>query len=397
MRQNIKKLNNIFSWWKILLISLFITIGLVFVRIYGIFKKGVFGPVYKHFLHEDWPIVSKSDKDGSILNIAYPDENIAYYVASFSVKNKVNLKGKIPKKKDMYFWSLTIYREDGSIYHSINDTEIRDEYSIEIGNNSIMSPLVSSVVDETTTIVNAPVGDTYCVILRVYKKDIMFNLFPDYIPNIIIDDGEVKIEDVMYEKRIKNSNTLENIFTKLFTKKFERINVTNFFKVDVNKFFLPAESEMSLVFPNPFAKYLMVFPKENSNVIKVKGILQDNIGMDNNNCRYVSFMASSFYTTSTDNSISFREIKINKEGEYILYTAFSERDAEEKGYDSTKDNHNILLWKESNRKPVLVYRLVSTAKKKNDEDSLFRINNKVKNIGYKIIEKKYRYAPYVIN
>ena len=46
--------------------------------------------------------------------------------------------------------------------------------------------------------------------------------------------------------------------------------------------------------------------------------------MDNNNCRYVSFMASSFYTTSTDNSISFREIKINKEGEYILYTAFSE-------------------------------------------------------------------------
>ena len=57
----------------------------------------------------------------------------------------------------MYFWSLTIYREDGSIYHSINDTEIRDEYSIEIGNNSIMSPLVSSVVDETTTIVNAPV------------------------------------------------------------------------------------------------------------------------------------------------------------------------------------------------------------------------------------------------
>lgn len=393
MKKQISKLNSNFSWWKILLISSFIIFSLIFIIIYNLFRKGIFGPVYKYFLHESWPIVSKTDKDETILNIAYPDKNIAYYVASFSVKNNISLKGKIPENSEMYFWSLTIYREDGSIYQSINDTQVNGkEYVINIGNSN-----TGSFTSNDSKMLKPPIGDTYCVIQRVYKKNIMFRLFPDYIPNIIVNDGQVQVKEVDIAERIENSSMLQSIFTKLFTKKFERINVSKFFKVDINKFFLPADSEMSLVFPNPFAKYLMVFPNDNSNVIKIQGILQDNIGISNNNCRYVSFMTSSFYTTSTDNSISFEEIRTNSDKEYILYAGFTEDDAKKTGYDSKEENHNLLLWKKGNMKPVLVYRLVSTEINNNENDSLFRINNKETNIGYELIEKSYRYAPCVIN
>lgn len=396
MKKN-SKLNSSFFWWKILLISSFVIFSVIFIIIYKIFKEGIFGPVYKYFLHENWPIVSKTDKDDSILNIAYPDKNIAYYVASFSVKNNISLKGKIPENNEMYFWSLTIYRENGSIYHSINDTQINGkEYLINIGNSN-MGSFTSSLRDDSTIKLNPPTGETYCVIQRVYKKNIMFRIFPDYIPNIIVDDGQVQIKEVNVEERIKNSKILQSIFTKLFTKKFERINVSKFFRVDTNRFFLPADSEMSLVFPNPFAKYLMVFPHDDSNVIKIQGKLQDNIGISNNNCRYVSFMTSSFYTTSTDNSISFKEIRTNSDKEYILYAGFTEEDAKERGYDSKEENHNLLLWNEDNKKPVLVYRVVSTEINNNEDDSLFSINNKVNNIGYELIEKSYRYVPRVIN
>ena len=389
------KSNNIFQVWTKWLIFVLIIICLFFLVIYRIIKRGIFGPVYNHFLEENWPIVSKTDEDGSILNIAYPDGNIAYYVASFSTKNKVSLSGRIPDNNNMYFWSLTIYRENGSIYQSINDIEIDDkEYLIEIDRNTITT---NTSRKSNIKKISPPVGDTYCVIQRVYKRDIRFQLVPNYIPNIVVNDGKVKIKNVMDEERIINSNLLQDIFTKLFTKKFERININDFFKVNVNKFFLPAESEMSLVFPNPYAKYLMVFPYRDSNVIYVKGILQKNIGVNNNSCRYVSFMASSFYTTSTDNFISFKDLRTNSDGEYILYVGFSEKDAKVRGYDSRKENHNLLLWKEGNEKPVLVYRLVSTEKKSNEENSLFSINNKVNNIGYEKIRKTYKYVPYVIN
>ena len=85
MKKQISKLNSNFSWWKILLISSFIIFSLIFIIIYNLFRKGIFGPVYKYFLHESWPIVSKTDKDETILNIAYPDKNIAYY--KFKGKN----------------------------------------------------------------------------------------------------------------------------------------------------------------------------------------------------------------------------------------------------------------------------------------------------------------------
>ena len=79
---------------------------------------------------------------------------------------------------------------------------------------------------------------------------------------------------------------------------------------------------------------------DNHAVIKVEGKLQQNIGSNNNNCRYVSFMASNFFTTSTDSSINFTKIKTNEDHDYVLFVAFDESMAESKGYDKTNTNHN---------------------------------------------------------
>lgn len=403
--------SSVFLWWKVLIFFIFIFTSIsIFVKyifwskiakLFRIIKDGIFSPVYSFFLNEKWPIVAETrqvtnstlrlETKESILNLAYPDENITYYVASFSSKDRVLLEGNIPDTNQMYFWSLTIYEDDGSIFDSINDTKLPGRYySIEISSSQKKER-------NDTILITPPTCNTYCVIQRVYKKDIKFQLIPDYVPEISVNNGRVKVKNVDDNDRIRNSNTLQSIFSYLFRKKFQKINIETFFNVNVNNFFLPAASEMSLVFPNPFAKYLMVFPS-NSNVIKVEGKLQESIGIQNNNCRYVSFMASSFYTTSTDNSISYYNLKVDSNNEYLLFVAFSQKEAEENGYDNTIANHNLLLWnKTTNEKPVLVYRLVSTAKEHNKDDMLFSLDNKTNNISNLEIEKKYIYAPKVIS
>ena len=67
-------------------------------------------------------------------------------------------------------------------------------------------------------------------------------------------------------------------------------------------------------------------------------------------------MASNCSTTATDNSIEFSNFILNQKNEYTLYAAFDEKIAIESGYDSSV--HNLVLWKPTNTKPVLVYRAV---------------------------------------
>ncbi|NDE13745.1 hypothetical protein EBZ80_02325 [bacterium] len=296
-------------------------------------KEFGLGYLYDKFLNQEWPVVSSFHP--SSLNVAYPDASIIYYVASFNnASGDVILDGIIPTA--IYFWSITVYDAKGTVFRSWNDTLYPDKkYRIVLG----------------VTAGTAPPG-SYCVIQRVYTTSETPPLLPAFVPSIGLTG---RVRPVAPAARLKNSAGLQSLLWKLFTQKFSSMDLsTTFGGVDLHTFFLPAKSLMSLVFPNPFAAYLMVFPAAN-NVIRVDGRLPPEIGFQNAEYRYLGFMASDFDTTSTNESVSFASLPAS----YTLYVAYSASFAATFGYDAAR--HRLLLWDASRTSPVLVFRVVSVS------------------------------------
>ena len=93
-----------------------------FETIYAVFTKKIFLPIYDQYLNKEWPIISSisPQKKNCILNVAFPDYSIIYYVTSFLSNDPITLTGTFPK--NIYFWSLTLYNDKGIIIYSMNDT-----------------------------------------------------------------------------------------------------------------------------------------------------------------------------------------------------------------------------------------------------------------------------------
>jgi hypothetical protein len=312
----------------------------------------VFSKLYAQYLNQEWPIVSTIASTPPLLNVAYPDSSIIYYVASFNSSDTVTLSGKIPP--NIYFWSLTLYNSQGLPTASWNYTSYPENtYNLILGPNNIVPP-----------------SGNYCVIQRVYQTSSTPTIYPNYVPTISIQGSSVI--PVSSSQRTTNSNSVQNILWNAFNKQFSSTTPTELFPtVNINQFFLPSQDQLASVFPNPFAKYLIVYP-ETSNVIKVQGTLPQPIGY-NNPILFISFMASNMDYSSTDNSIPFTSLPTN----YTLYVAYSVEDAQTYGYNSNTDK--LLLWNSNNTFPVLVYREVSASSSKSNDSnsaiSLFTINN----------------------
>jgi len=318
-----------------------------------------FEKLYNNYMNQEWPIESSISHTPPLLNVAFPDDSIVYYVASFNSADTVTLSGKIPP--NIYFWSLTLYDTDGLPTKSWNYTLFPDSsYSVILGPNN-----------------NIPPSGAYCVIQRVYKTSSTPKLFPDFVPNISIATSSVV--PVAATQRISNSNDTQNLLWNLFQKQFGSTTPNQLFpSINVNEFFLPGTQQMASVFPNPFAQYLVVFPTTNQ-VIKVVGTLPNPIGF-NEPVLFISYMASNMNHTSTDDSISFNELPTN----YTLYAAFSKESAAQFGYNPSTDK--LLLWSSTNTYPVLIYREVSVASDKATQSlALFTQNNQVASVSGQVI------------
>ena len=342
----------------------------LFKIIYASFTRN-FLPIYYEYLNKEWPIISSINpqKKKCILNVAFPDYSIIYYVTSFLSNDNIMLTGKFPT--DIYFWSLTLYDYKGNIIHSINDTLFPNkQYKISIQNNKIYY---------NDSFKNIELSKSYCIIQRIYKTKTTPKVYPDYTPKILIENK--KLETVSKKIRKDNSNRLEKLLYKLFNVKFGNIQPETFFKgVNIHEFFLPAKSQMSLVFPNPFATYLIAFPTKN-NTMKITGKLPPNIGFKNENCRFISFMACNFKTTATDMCISHYDLP----KDYTIYISFYKKDAIQHGYNP-KLGHKLLLWdSKTNTFPVIIFRIVSVSKK---PLGIFSMNNKNNIISGKKIKRK---------
>ena len=329
-------------------------------NIIDMFENRTFGPLYRSYLDQEWPIVSSvgKEKEDDKLNTGFPDYSNIYYIASFEKKNQIVLEGKVPD--NILFLSLTLYNNKGEAIYSIDDKNLYQDtektYRVEIKKNIISYNKISDDIDEK-------LSETYCIIYRVYRTKKTLPIYPKYIPTIKIEGKD--IIDIDNKSRMKDSNKLQDLVYKLSESKFKRIHKINtvdideslenyFKKININEFFLPAKSQLSLVFPNHYSDYLLAFPKK-SRVMKITGKLPEDIGMNQKN-RYIGFMACNFITTATDDCISHEDLK----NQYSIYISFTKEDAVQNGYKDTEDK--LLLWNKENNCPVVVFRVLFEGK-----------------------------------
>ena len=308
-----------------------------------IFQKKMinFSCLYRRFSNLYWPIQSICDENEKILNIAFPDSSVLYFISSFHSKDNIILQGKIPKT--LHLWNIGFYDSEGKIFHSIHDKSFPSQkFTISIS---------EFIHESSSTHVRSPKNSMFCVVLRFYLSKETLPIIPSFLPEIIVN--KKKIKTLPYETRIKYSKHVESFFTSFFAKKNYPIDVS----YNIHEFFLPPKQQVDMFFPNPHAEYLVVFPSKH-NVLKVEGSIPSNIGFQNDSLRYLGFMTCNLLTTSTDESLSFDELP----KKYTLYVAFSQKNAERYGFNPNED-HKLLLWNlQTNKNPILVFRIVSIFK-----------------------------------
>ena len=317
--------------------------------------------IYKKYSFQYWPIKSSIDQFPKVLNVAFPDEQIVYYVNSFYSDDNATLSGMMPP--NIYFWSLTIYDEEGKPVGQICDNAFSSKnFKVNLNKKN------KNQFSGETYFMKSPEKGVYCVIQRVYVSEEK----PDpvgFLPKI--EGLQRQLKNVSEEERAKNSNEIEDLLYKAFKRKIgDKIPTQLFPTVNVNQFFLPSKKQVSMAFPNPYALYLMAFPKTAGNVMMVKGQLPEASFENRYGFRFVSFMASNMQISATDDSLFLEDIKTDAGKNYVLFVAYSEEDARAKGYNASE--HNLLLWDKTTTYPVLVYRLVSTEK---TPTGVFAINN----------------------
>lgn len=319
--------------------------------------------------NEQWPLLSKSP---CILNVAFPDFSIEYFMCSFSGSQTIHFEGEIPN--ELRYWSLTVYDSTGLPYEYWNDTHFpNNKISLTLSNYPFMY---------------------YVVVIRYYFPGVSpqsSSLLPSSLPMVQVTNslGEViPIRKVSDESRVKNSQDIEKKMYAICSRQFANYNFDN---VNKYQFFLPNPSGMSLLFPNANAMYLMVFPKTNDDkvVIHVEGHLPKEIGRSYP-LRFTSFMASNLKTTRTDDSVSDSFLSPH----YHLFVAYQSQNAQTAGWEKQNPSHRLLLWSSTNENPVLIYRQVRT-----DENGIFSLKSSTQNVDGSVVEKVMGslYYPRVIN
>lgn len=295
-----------------------------------------FWRLYKHYSKQGWALVCKIP----LLNIAFPDTSVQYFVCSFPREDKVRLVGSLPPRHLVAYSALTVYDTQGVPVASLYDNEIKTnkdgKYQLRMGCDLKIPPSSSY----------------YCIILRLYMTDPHSPLRADLTPSLVVDSDfqcQQTLPEVRVQDMAKNSETVEEKVVGFLSRR----TLPQF--SGLQPFYTPPSSEMASFFVNKNAVYMVAVPDSPSGVLCVTGERYTKIGRGHD-IRFVGFMACNLQSTATDSSIGWMDLPVH----YRLWVAKSENEARAAGY---KGNDTLLLWKRTNKFPVLIYREVRVDQK----------------------------------
>ena len=272
----------------------------------------IFNYIYRKYRGKYFPVISQAPK---YLNFAFPDDSILYYI--HSTKTPILLCGTIPRDK-IHFWSISVYNTDGIVTQHWDDSNFKETYELYV-----------------------KIDSSSCVILRFYlKEQYIGKSMLEYLPKISPEP-----QKITQKERFQNSKQISLLLT--HQSRFFRKKSTFMY----SQFFYPSIQQEQHLFPNDNARYCIAHPIHGFQYIKITGTLPSKIGQPHS-LRFISFMLGNLDTTATDTSISFEELPKH----YTIWIAFEKN----KNIVSEKASPNepILLWKNSNTNPLLVYRAV---------------------------------------
>lgn len=269
-----------------------------------------FKHLYKKYVNQGWKLISNAPK---YMNIALPDFVVVYRLASFHSKDNVEIVGYKPSY--FSYFSFTVYDQDGMNFDSISHSQIKDNlFHIKLGKD-----------------IKIPKDDYYCLIYRVYRTNT--KIIPQQ-PIIVINNENI----LPIEESIIRDLTLDvsKEIIKFLTMRNLKISESYDF------FSLPPSSKLIGLFPNPDARYLVLFPRISQTLI-IKGKLDRS-------SLFSGFMVCDYRTTSTIASINYLSMPTF----YTFWVSTSYEEAIRKGYIK---NTPLLLWPQDGI-PMLVYREV---------------------------------------
>lgn len=299
-----------------------------------------FWRLYKKFSGNGWALVCKTP----LLNIAFPDDSVQYFVCSFPREAYVCLVGSPPPRDLVAYSALTVYDTHGLPVSSLYDNQwAHYKNGIVMGRDLALPP-----------------SSYYCLILRLYmtspRPKSPLRLSPlrlsplrlDLCPSLVttMDDGcEQTLSDISVRTIVENSEHVQEKVVDFLSKRALPV-----FDGQAQQFYAPASSEMARFFVNENAAYMIAVPNPHQRVLCVTGQRYPKIGREHE-VRFTGFMACNFKTTATDSSIAWENLPVH----YRIWVAFSEREARLAGYT---EEDALLLWKPSNGWPIVVYREV---------------------------------------
>jgi hypothetical protein len=286
-------------------------------KIKNLITSFIFNHIYRKYRGKYFSVISQAPK---YLNFAFPDDSILYYI--HSTKTPIILSGIIPRDK-IHFWSISVYNTQGIVTDHWDDSNFKETYELYLNIHS-----------------------SSCVILRFYLKNkYIGRSMLEYLPKILPEP-----QKITQKKRFENSKRISFMLqnqSKFFRKKSEFM---------YSQFFYPSIQKEQHLFPNDNARYCIAYPIYGFQYIKIKGTLPSKIGQPHS-LRFISFMLGNLDTTETDTSISFEKLPKH----YTIWITYEKNKniVHQKAYP----NEPIVLWKNTNKNPLLVYREVRIDKK----------------------------------
>jgi len=279
----------------------------------SVFLKRFFSKLYQTYQNQGWAVIAKAP---TYLNVALPDFSVQYLIASFRRNDDVFIKGTIPKAA---YVSLVVYDTSGKpqSYRSLDRTRSLS-FSMKMG----------------TDLPYPPTKD-YAIIFRIYQLQEPFTY-----PSIFINGSKIKplYKSTIYANSLQISSQIVSILSKTL-----QLHISS-----SQPFFKPIHSQTRGLFINPDAVYLVASPSV-SRVLRITGELPARTS----SLCFVGFMSCNLTTTETDDSIGWDHLPST----YRIYVSDSFEKAVTKGYDPNKDQ--LLLWKQTNSLPIVVYREVN--------------------------------------